>query len=148
VLLSIAMATGRVLMTRWSAKTYCGCALAAGLRGVGKAPTLVAFNDESFLFRIASDTWKGEAYKEWPWLDDMKVFPNLPAESEYRWLFEEIRRKAENRKAETIISVMFHEVEAGRMTFDQVIDWVRQNEPPEPAVEAGNVCLEQEKCAV
>ena len=142
MLLSIAMATGSVLMEEWNSHTYCGCALAAGLRGAGKAPSLVVMGDDEHFFRAASDEWKDSAYKEWPWLNDLKPFPVLPGNNEYNVIFG-----GRDRKAETIISCMFQAVAEGKMTFDQIVDWTRENEPPEP-VATVDVHSDAEVCAV
>lgn len=143
MLLSLAMATGRVLMDQWDHKTFCGCAIAAGLKGTGKAPGKAYF---SFVispvspdtFHCTSETWKNQAIEEWPWLEGEREIP--PA------VMHHFDGEAHSEPL-YIISRMFDEVVAGKLSFDQIIDWTRENEPPE-LVEMESVHSEQAQLTV
>lgn len=112
--LSDAIATGRFLMDRWDGQTFCGCAIAAGVRGAGKVPCEAILgrpitDDETSNWQIASSKWLRVAETEWPWITHLHA----------------------------VVSDWFFSVQGGEMTLDELIDRVRAIEPAEqvPATE-------------
>jgi hypothetical protein len=106
MLLSDAIATGRYLMDAWDPTKFCGCAIAAGLKGAGKEPKHTIW-------------WLAAATEEWPWLGDRYYYPNHTG------------MKGRN-PGYMIVSFLFSMAYNGNGTMEQLIDWVRSVEPPAP----------------
>lgn len=120
--LSDAIATGQFLMDSWNGQTFCGCAIAAGVRGAGKVPCEAILgrpitDDETSNWHIASNKWLRVAETEWPWITEIDSHTQT-----HRYM---------------VVSNWFFSVQDGEMTLDELIDRVRAIEPAEqvPATE-------------
>ena len=72
----------------------------------------------------------------WEW----KHPPSVQAEKEWPWLMD--RHPETGNTYRSHISVKFYEVGQGRLTLDQLIDWVRANEPKELLAESRSEAAE------
>lgn len=136
MLLSNAIATGRVLPFKVNPNNFCGCAIGMGLAAL-KGEQLV---EPHLLINIGNLGALSLAYKEWPWLRDRIEMKDIP---KIAW---GARVAATNESYSLIygdsdtyihvISAIFYNVVAGKATLDQLIDWVRLVEKPEIKPEA------------
>lgn len=120
---SDAIATGRVLMDVWDSDTYCGCAIAAGIKGAGVEPCRI---DADF----ASSQWLNSALKVWPWLRNMVDVPDWVVRRYSTYLSRPKQIAAYN-----VVSDMFGMFVHKEMTLESLIDWVRSVEPEENSVD-------------
>ena len=117
-------------MNEWNPCTYCGCAIAAGLRGAGKNPEHHDVGVKEGGATLYSYAWKNAALKEWPWLSSQNNFPEFffcEKSAPKYWRGSKVPNYA-------IISELFLEVFDKVITLDQLIDWVRSVEPAEPEI--------------
>jgi hypothetical protein len=115
--LSEAIALGRnntkLNHTTWLSKNQeCGCLLGIGFSATTRGHELAG---------IEYVGWD-ELDKQWPWISEFRQMPHslLPR-------FFNIQ----DCSATDIISCLAEAVGCGHITFDQAIDWIRENEPQE-----------------
>jgi hypothetical protein len=123
--LSTAIALGRTVIEQTDPHSFCGCALAMGLLGVGKEPC-VADLKQPFSIKAAqaSLVWRQTQCIVWPWLNENRPFPEGLLSTNGVAASCEL-------PALNLVSDLFFAVERKKITLDQLIDWVRSVEPPE-----------------
>src|ERR1700683_955652 len=128
--LSDAIMTGSVVIEKTDWTTYCCCTLAIALLGVWQKPCEPVVEREThpfewdFEFHHVSSIWKDAACREWPWIRKSFKIPQDLVGAVFTSNLYSIF-------AIDIISVMFRRVADGKITLEQLVDWVRANEPEE-----------------
>jgi hypothetical protein len=126
--LSDSIVMGSTVIGETDSHTYCGCALAMGLIAVGGQPCERVMASDKLCddYADASIEWERAALEQWPWLGDTFTVP--PQAIGHRYICYSIGGRA---CAIFIISALFSRVEAGLISLDCLIEWVRANEPAE-----------------
>lgn len=112
--LSEAIRLGVLMTTMRDAGTYCGCALALGLRAVLR---------EEELPEQVSISWYNAEVQQWPWLKEYFSIPQKLAPTLYAV------REFHRVDGEEIISTIFYRVERGELTLEELVQWVESVEP-------------------
>ena len=123
LLLSDAIALGRVFINKPEPGHYRCCAIGMAVAALKGAQ---CWSSEAY----------GLAYKTWPWIAEHTQVPKIAIR--HHKYFPHVTYD----RVETIISSIFYDVCAGRVTLEQLIDWIRSVEPVETEVKECEVSSE------
>jgi len=96
----------------------CGCLIGMGL--------FAKLGDNAYM--ELSGTAPKAILQEWPWLGDYRDVPDA----------SDLPSAIKSERAIEIVSALARRLALGRVSFEEAVEWIRQNEPKEEEVNGGS----------